>query len=58
MKEDLEKVITYLEDLISSMDYDCYLNEEEKLIKEKLESALVNLESVKEKIIEIEEEEL
>ena len=58
MKEDLEKVITYLEDLISSMDYDCYLNEEEKLIKEKLESALVNLESVKEKISEIEEEEL
>ena len=54
MKEDLEKVITYLEDLISSMDYDCYLNEEEKLIKEKLESALLNLESVKEKISEIE----
>lgn len=58
MKEDLEKVITYLEDLISSMDYDCYLNEEEKLIKEKLESALINLESVKEKISEIEMEEL
>lgn len=58
MKEDLEKVITYLEDLISSMDYDCYLNEEEKSIKEKLESALLNLESVKEKISEIEEEEL
>ena len=54
MKEDLEKVITYLEDLISSMDYDCYLNEEEKLIKEKLESALLNLESVKEKSSEIE----
>lgn len=54
MKEDLEKIITYLEDLISSMDYDCYLNEEEKLIKEKLESALVNLEGVKEKISEIE----
>lgn len=58
MKEDLEKVITYLEDLISSMDYDCYLNEKEKSIKEKLESALLNLESVKEKISEIEEEEL
>lgn len=54
MKEDLEKVITYLEDLISSMDYDCYLNEEEKLIKEKLENALINLEGVKEKISEIE----
>lgn len=54
MKEDLEKIITYLEDLISSMDYDCYLNEEEKLIKEKLENALINLEGVKEKISEIE----